>query len=935
MNKIIYLVLIWAVGGSALYAQGRGEYLDPTRFEEYVRYIEQRDSISMPPAGEVVCTGSSSMRMWQGTIREDLAPLTIIPRGFGGSTMHDLLYYADRLVVKYMPRAILVYEGDNDIAVGVSPKKILKETERFVEMIHQKLPGTRIYFLAIKPSLARWKMWSAMEKTNSLITDMCATDSLLTYIDIASPMLGVDGKPLKDIFFPDGLHMNRKGYLIWRDVVRPVLVKRELLSPGDDRLPSPFRIIPQPAHVRLLTGEGVKYGDLQVLHRVGDVERPVMGEILSLLRDSCGKGENTLVLMRDREGIAPSSPEGYILKISGNGAVVISRGEAGLFYGCQTLEQLLEDARNFQRPVPACIITDVPAMTYRAVHFDVKHHLDHMDYYYRSIDRLARYKINAVIFELEDKLRYRRQPVVGAPQAVSIDEMAALTRYARRRHIEITPLVQGLGHATFILKHSEYAHLRELPDNRWAFCPMDSGTYKVLFDMYLDAMEATPGSRYLHIGGDEIGNIGLCPRCKPYADEHGVMALNNYWFRKVSEFILSHGRVPIFWDDMPLKEADVYRSTHDPRIDRMQAEKMWKEGEQKLQRAIDEIPKECVYMRWNYSMGTQPGNIIALDWYHRHGLHAMIATAIQSGPAALFPFDQWEGGVTSKGIPAIRSFITLASEKGIDGMLCTAWDDRSPHMETYWRGFIAAAEYSWSPGGRSLESYDEAYLQKEYGMMMSQYHELYARLREAAVFWERAYNREGGRMERKNVLFNLPGLAHWQPPKKTTTPEKRDFTDRLIALPDPARPGAWSKKYSDRLQQAEEIMKTYAFTLQILDSLYRCSEKNRYHWQLFSAVNDFQVTAPRLLLALKKCDTADAVALKEGKRDVKKALEAFDKAWKNLQEVYAETRFLAYPPGYVPDRYYHFASQREDLSWMIQPEGLFFPMVREWLKGME
>ena len=98
----------------------------------------------------------------------------------------------------------------------------------------------------------------------------------------------------------------------------------------------------------------------------------------------------------------------------------------------------------YNKPVPSCKITDFPALSFRAVHFDLKHHLDHMNYYYESIDRLARYKINAVIIEFEDKLRYRRQPLVGAPQSISIDEMAALTRYARERHIEITPAGPGL-----------------------------------------------------------------------------------------------------------------------------------------------------------------------------------------------------------------------------------------------------------------------------------------------------------------------------------------------------------------------------------------------------------------------------------------------------------------------------------------------------------
>ena len=227
------------------------------------------------------------------------------------------------------------------------------------------------------------------------------------------------------------------------------------------------------------------------------------------------------------------SYEGYIMTIQADRVEIIAKSEAGIFYGCQSLEQLLEDARDFRKPLPACIIKDYPVLSYRAVHFDVKHHLDNMRYYYESIDRLARYKINAVVFEFEDKLRYQLQPLVGGPQSISIDEMAALTKYAKERFIEITPLVQGLGHATFILKHEEYKPLRELPFSHWAFCPMDEGTYKVLFDLYTDAIKATPDSKYLHIGGDEIGNIGLCPRCKPTADKEGMMSLNLYWLKRV------------------------------------------------------------------------------------------------------------------------------------------------------------------------------------------------------------------------------------------------------------------------------------------------------------------------------------------------------------------------------------------------------------------
>lgn len=696
-------------------------------------------------------------------------------------------------------------------------------------------------------------------------------------------------------------------------------------------LPQPFRIIPQPEHIEIYSKEGLAYGALSTLKIIGDFDRPVMGNILGQLTENQGAASGTLFLKLDSTGIAPDSKEGYVLNILNGNVEIISGGIAGIFYGCQTLEQLLEDARDFKTPIPGCRITDAPTLTYRAVHFDIKHHLDHMNVYYESMDRLARYKINAVVFEFEDKLRYERQPLVGAPQAISISEMAALTKYAAERHIEITPLVQGLGHATFILKHKKYELLRELPENRWAFCPLDEGTYDVLYDLYLDAIEATPGSRYLHIGGDEIGNIGLCYRCKPTADKEGLLSLNLYWLNKVSEFANKNGRIPIFWDDMPLKEAGVYRTTYRKDIDFNQASQIWEVGSSKLEELIPKFPKNCVYMRWNYSMATYPGNLMALDWYQEHNLNVMISNAANSGPAALLPFDEREQGVDSRGIAAIQSFIQIAAEKGINGMLCTAWDDRSPHLETYWRGLIASAEYSWSPNSKTLPEYDVAYIQKEFGTAVTNYVEEYKKLREASAFWGKAYNENGNRMDRENALFTLPGISHSQPPNSHKKTDEIDFTKLLIELPDAKNPGKWSDKYESRLNQARLIMESYQQTSKTLDNLYKTSKKNRYHWEIFKAINDFQVSAPRLLIAMQQGDTKNKKTRLVGIENAKKALDDFDRIWEHLQNTYAKTRFISYPVNHVPDRYYHFASQREDLTWMVQVEELFFPMVRDWL----
>ncbi len=201
---------------------------DPTRFEDDIERFEESDRLKAPPEGAVLCIGSSSMRMWHDRIREDLSPLTLITRGFGGSTMNDLLHYTDRIVLPYQPRAIVVYEGDNDVAQGVTPA-VIKETFRaFVGKVHADLPECRIYLLSIKPSISRWTMWPDMQEANRLLATDCAGDERLTFVDIGAGMLDDSGTPRKKLFKADDLHMNRAGYELWREVIKPVLHEGEL-----------------------------------------------------------------------------------------------------------------------------------------------------------------------------------------------------------------------------------------------------------------------------------------------------------------------------------------------------------------------------------------------------------------------------------------------------------------------------------------------------------------------------------------------------------------------------------------------------------------------------------------------------------------------------------------------------------------------------------
>ncbi len=214
---------IWAMG-----ADEAEQYGPPEKFEDDIRAFEKRDEISFPPTGAIVCIGSSSIRGWLSTIADDLAPLSIVPRGFGGSNMNDALHYADRIVLPYKPRAVVVYEGDNDIAQGITPQKISVTFLEFVRKVHGELPECRIYFLSIKPSISRWSLWPKMKEANSLIAAECARDERLIYVDVATSMLDDEGKPRKEIFQADNLHMTRGGYVLWRNALKPILLKAEL-----------------------------------------------------------------------------------------------------------------------------------------------------------------------------------------------------------------------------------------------------------------------------------------------------------------------------------------------------------------------------------------------------------------------------------------------------------------------------------------------------------------------------------------------------------------------------------------------------------------------------------------------------------------------------------------------------------------------------------
>lgn len=198
-----------------------------TRFQAEFERFAALDTAAMPPTGAVLCIGSSTMRLWGDRLADDLAPLTVIPRGFGGSMFSDVIDRFDALVPRYQPRAILIYEGDNDINNGKSPAKVLRDFLTFRVMVQDYDPTIRLYVMAAKPSLARWHLQAEYQQLNTLLAAVCAHDPQLIFIDIWTPLIGQDGQPRQSDLVDDRLHLSEEGYDRLASAVAPLMTAGE------------------------------------------------------------------------------------------------------------------------------------------------------------------------------------------------------------------------------------------------------------------------------------------------------------------------------------------------------------------------------------------------------------------------------------------------------------------------------------------------------------------------------------------------------------------------------------------------------------------------------------------------------------------------------------------------------------------------------------
>ncbi len=191
-----------------------------------IQHFKKQDSSSFPPKNAILFIGSSSFTMWKG-LQDSFPGYPVINRGFGGSTLIDQIHYQHDIIFPYQPKQIVIYCGENDLASSdsVTPAMVFQRFKVLFSGIRAKLPDVPVAFISLKPSPSRRHLFDKMKTANFLIRDYLATQTNAEFINLHSKMLNEAGQPIPDIFLEDSLHMNAKGYAIWKKEIQPYLLK--------------------------------------------------------------------------------------------------------------------------------------------------------------------------------------------------------------------------------------------------------------------------------------------------------------------------------------------------------------------------------------------------------------------------------------------------------------------------------------------------------------------------------------------------------------------------------------------------------------------------------------------------------------------------------------------------------------------------------------
>jgi hexosaminidase len=596
------------------------------------------------------------------------------------------------------------------------------------------------------------------------------------------------------------------------------------------------------------------------------------------------------------------SRQAYQLKIAPNRIDIIGNDDPGLFYGVQTFLQLLRRGTRGNLLLPVCTIEDWPSSQLRFLHWDTKHHQDRIETLKRYLDWSARFKINMIGFELEDKFEYPSNPIIGAPGAFTTAQLQEIVNYGLDRHIQVVPQIQSPAHLTYVLKHPEFADLKS-DGNNYQACLCDERTYKLIFSMYDDVIKATQGIQYFHVSTDEVYYAGICAKCtRPYNPENRSLAWVEF-ANRAHKCLQTRHRKMLAWVEYPV-----------------------------LAKHIPLLPPDLIN-------GVMPGEADQLQAENKLGMRDLIYTSMQ-GEELLFPDNLSAEG--PKGLVQGRLEATFealsgkARQENPVGVYGAAWDDSGLHSETFWLGWSTVAQYGWKPGTPSVEQHVAEFMNIYYGPNASGMTDVYRGLQAQARFFDRSWDR---------VTSRVRGKAYGNSEGKGIGGTRYDRT-----LPAPALPTlpaldvktVYTGRYGKLVDQARSMaLENDILQHRLYENLAK-ADRNRYNLEAFLSLAEFAGHYNRLVVGMKSIEDAlaaahGAAANNNPRGALRQLLSARSQALGLIQDRRATFDYLRriweksrFPKGQevngrkfvhvMDDTKDHWADRRADLTYMIAPE---------------
>ena len=556
---------------------------------------------------------------------------------------------------------------------------------------------------------------------------------------------------------------------------------------------SGYTVIPEPQHVRLGQGEfrimpgwHVECGPRVAPSDVAvDTLKEELQERYGLKLGERGNGpairfeiqSNSVPVGEAQDkGKAALADQAYKLTLTKDGISVVANARPGLFYGAETLVQLLKaSGENFW--LPEAELVDWPDVQYREVFWDDQTHLDHFDVLKDAIRRAAFFKINAFSLRLNAHFEYSSASALVDPYALSPRQLQELTDYALHYHVQVVPYLDGPAHVNFILERDEYAKLREFPETAFQMCSTNPETYKLLEGMCQDLMDANKGGKYFHLSTDEAWFIGKANNAQCHEAERAkeIGSASKLWVEytnKTATYLHDRGRTVLFWGEEPLQAEDI-----------------------------------SLLPAWIIN-----GEVYSPSYnkaFRARGIRQMIYTNSQPDEplfpsySVLSPKERVHPGegADERATQVFNeiSYTTARKDAEITGVDIYAWGDRGPHPETFWLGYAVGASAAWHPGSPDPHELTQSFYRLFYGSGAKEMSRLYQLMSTQAQFWASSWDREpSGKLP---LVF---GYSYGIGP----------FTPHLETLPLPPVPSAdylrlrgnWLSENARRLELAWKFL---------------------------------------------------------------------------------------------------------------------------------